>query len=1296
MKPRKARRLQGRKFTCYTVLLAMLFSLISSVIPVPVYAGTGPKDSPGVSSAVRTVTVGSAIQPANGDYFTIAVLPDTQFYAESYPEIFKGQTQWLAEQAQVQNIVFVAHLGDIQDDFDEPAQWRNAQEAMAAIREAGIPYSLVPGNHDLNFKIGDTTQFDKYFPYTDFTGFSWYGGHYPEYSNTSSYQLFSALGQDFIVLNLVCTPVLLAEATDWANGVLSQYSNRKAIVVTHGYIKPNGDYAGGDSVSGIAIRNNIVKKHSNVIAVLCGHIDGQYHGTDTGDSGNTIYNLLTDYTDQPNGGNGWLRLYQFYPSANILQAVTYSPYLEQYDTSAAGQFRLPLEERFAVTADSSISGGAVTVNPAGGIAGDTITVIVTPAEGKQLVPGSLKYNDGTVEGEITATGGLYSFVLPAADVTVTARFEDLSDLTINTREELIAFAAAVNSGDSFEGRIVVLGGDIALDADGLYAAAEEYFQDGIPDYSGTFTVPTISAAAEIWTPIGTNTNPFKGVFDGGGHTVSGLYTDVNASYQGLFGYIGPGGSVKDITVSGVVAGVQYVGGIAGFINSGVIENAANRAVIYASGGAEAGGSGTGKSGHAGGIVGMGTGTASAPVSITGCANYGTVTAPNCNQGGRAGGIAGIFDQSGDYATIAGCFNTAEIKGYQYVGGIVGGQFANNVTISACYNTGAVAGASSGKTYAGGIAGKSCGPLTDCYNTGNIVSTRFAGIAGETESAGAGITNCYSIGQVLYAAAPIGTSGNIVGSQAVSPINCYYLDAAALGTAFAFDSSGFNDGYPVLAWQNGPIPEPVPHAVTLSFDATAATVSASAPEAAPGETVTIAITGLAAGKRVQSVSAIDANSVSYPVATVAENASYTFTMGSSAVTVTVLFENTSGGGEPYAYSIEPGIDPIWTMGVTSSGLENGAIAAGSTVTVTVNRMAGAITASLEGITVRNAGGEAVAVETISTASGGYNTISGGVYTFIMPESAATIELNAVYAGLSVYTQTGENGTPTLVKTYSREEMSTLASGQTIYYTGYDRYPTAVIGKAAQVVKLTDLLDNAGVSLGAGGILKLNALDESTRTYTYAALYGENRYYYPNIAAAENKDAGKAPVDAMLVIKGYQERFFEFEPGQGIDDMVCDTLNAYRFVYGQTETQFNGGVPLSENATVGDFLKYTCAVTIITPETDNPQYTVAPVADEAVYEVGETDGIATMTVKETVGGLKYFAAQITPLVEHEGKEAVVFVHLHGGLQQSLNITRGDFDLLSVAQAGFNVQAGDVIKVYIVDDLTNDVDHNPLLLQ
>ena len=59
-------------------------------------------------------------------------------------------------------------------------------------------------------------------------------------------------------------------------------------------------------------------------------------------------------------------------------------------------------------------------------------------------------------------------------------------------------------------------------------------------------------------------------------------------------------------------------------------------------------------------------------------------------------------------------------------------------------------------------------------------------------------------------------------------------------------------------------------------------------------------------------------------------------------------------------------------------------------------------------------------------------------------------------------------------------------------------------------------------------------------------------------------------------------------------------------------------------------------------------------------------------------------------------MVFTHLRNGIQLAINATRADFDQLHIAQAGFNVKTGDLIKVFIVDVLTNEVDNNPVILQ
>ncbi len=126
------------------------------------------------------------------------------------------------------------------------------------------------------------------------------------------------------------------------------------------------------------------------------------------------------------------------------------------------------------------------------------------------------------------------------------------------------------------------------------------------------------------------------------------------------------------------------------------------------------------------------------------------------------------------------------------------------------------------------------------------------------------------------------------------------------------------------------------------------------------------------------------------------------------------------------------------------------------------------------------------------------------------------------------------------------------------------------------------------------------------------------------------------------------------------------------------------------------KHVESITVSEPAGCEAVYTVTPVSDSA-YTAGTTpSGIDTMTVNSGMTGFKYFAVNITPVIEHSGNEAVVFTLLRDSIQISINVTKADFDLVTTAQAGFNVQAGDVIKAYIVDDLTNAVDCNPVILQ
>lgn len=110
-----------------------------------------------------------------------------------------------------------------------------------------------------------------------------------------------------------------------------------------------------------------------------------------------------------------------------------------------------------------------------------------------------------------------------------------------------------------------------------------------------------------------------------------------------------------------------------------------------------------------------------------------------------------------------------------------------------------------------------------------------------------------------------------------------------------------------------------------------------------------------------------------------------------------------------------------------------------------------------------------------------------------------------------------------------------------------------------------------------------------------------------------------------------------------------------------------------------------------------FTVQPAEDESVYTISQDQGIPSMTVKPDVTGLKTFKANIRAELGHEGKETAVFRHRRGAETVGIAAVRGDFDsgeLLPEAQ--FNVRPGDVVEVFLVDELTNDPAKQPVVLQ
>ena len=152
----------------------------------------------------------------------------------------------------------------------------------------------------------------------------------------------------------------------WANEVVERYTEHSAIIVTHAYMKPDGSrydrsikdpskpdghigfnkklsarLEGGFNDGG-DIWRKLASRHSNIVMVLCGHVATSAHLATPGQHGNLVHQVLVDYQNRPNGGDGWLRLLQFLPDGGTVMVRDYSPLLDvtSDDPSCAFEFEL--------------------------------------------------------------------------------------------------------------------------------------------------------------------------------------------------------------------------------------------------------------------------------------------------------------------------------------------------------------------------------------------------------------------------------------------------------------------------------------------------------------------------------------------------------------------------------------------------------------------------------------------------------------------------------------------------------------------------------------------------------------------------------------------------------------------------------------------------------------------------------------------------------------------------------------------------------------------------------------------
>lgn len=281
-----------------------------------------------------------------------------------------------------------------------------------------------------------------------------------------------------------------------------------------------------------------------------------------------------------------------------------------------------------------------------------------------------------------------------------------------------------------------------------------------------------------WTPIGTESRPYTGTFDGGTYTITGLKIDKSGTdYVGLIGCLGSGGKVQNVTLTNIsVSGANCVGGIAGQ-NYGTVENCSVNGTVTGKGFTDTGG-----------IAGSNYGT------ISGCSAEGTVTG-SVNVGGISGLCVPNYDTGTDNligSTIEGCHSTAAVSGISSVGGVVG-NLGNGCSLMACYSTGNVtATITDGYAHVGGVVGiNGQGTVTACYHaTGEITSSvgdRIGGIAGCNDQGT--FTACYWENNLNSGT---GSNSGTDDTHKVGVTDVTWLDAVAqMNTALQSAGSGWH-------------------------------------------------------------------------------------------------------------------------------------------------------------------------------------------------------------------------------------------------------------------------------------------------------------------------------------------------------------------------------------------------------------------------------------------------------------------------------------------------------------------------
>lgn len=529
-----------------------------------------------VKGEKKPETMASANAASTAADFTIAVIGDTQNYVDysNDPDDadcqgmtgFTNIISWITANKTAQNIVYAVTLGDITDQFGSTStgtedQWVRARDTYTPLKTAGIPFGVVPGNHDMklaargNYPNDGTTFpvnafFNQYFPRSWFPSYNKEG--FPDnLYNENHFDVVNTPAGEFLVLYLRWHHMESEAdvAINWAYDVMSRPENasRKVIVATHYTVsRRDTDPVDGKYDWGMMLYQtpgysqaqkvyNKLKQFPNFFLFLGGHAVGEFARQDTY-AGYTVKSFTCDYSNSCGTGStsypeGVIRTMRFSPANDLIEIKAFVP-----GQAALNTFTVPWNHAWTASRTNDydnngasqpafFNNGAWTIP---GMSGFTYGIT-----GDVPIPADYD-GDGDTDAAIFREGGLWRRKSFTPDIQLGSLPEDIpvpGDYDGNGTADPAIYRP---SSSTFYVQQAYLSSNIsaACGSSGDIPVPMDYNGDGKVDYA------TFNPTSAVWTIPGISNSqygvngdiPVPGDYNGEGRNTRAVYRRSNHTW----------------------------------------------------------------------------------------------------------------------------------------------------------------------------------------------------------------------------------------------------------------------------------------------------------------------------------------------------------------------------------------------------------------------------------------------------------------------------------------------------------------------------------------------------------------------------------------------------------------------------------------------------------------------------------------------------------------------------------------------------------------------------------------------